>query len=216
MPSTSTKQLDKGKEKVMDEEEEDEHETEQEFELIHVDRNDENEARISSMLLKGKYAQIKDLQANLARAGNAIHYYEVENKQLEAQKAIYEVREIRAWKEVERTKVRLDEVLGVFDESEDEEGQLSRRRPRTMGLRKALAKEKEQETTLEEQLTLSEMLAMEIEYNREPWLERANTHLEDQLEKTQKDLGLQKKMAKHYALRNKIARAKLKRALAKI
>ena len=40
--------------------------------------------------------------------------------------------------------------------------------------------------------------------------------MEDQLEKTQRDLGLQKKMAKHYALRNQIARAKLKRALAKI
>ena len=91
-----------------------------------------------------------------------------------------------------------------------------RRRPRTTGWRKAFAKEKEKETTLIEQLTPSEMLAMEIEYDREPWLERANTYLEDQLAKTQRDLGLQKKMAKHYALRNQIARAKLKRALAKI
>ena len=74
------------------------------------------------MLLKSRDAQIKDLQANIARARNVIHYYEIENKQLEAQKAIYEVREIRARKEVERTKFRLDEVLGVFDESEDEEG----------------------------------------------------------------------------------------------
>ena len=74
------------------------------------------------MLLKNKDAQIKDSQANLARARNVIHYYEIENKQLEAQKAIYEVRAIRARKEAERTKVRLDEVLGFFDESEDEEG----------------------------------------------------------------------------------------------
>ena len=57
---------------------------------------------------------------------------------------------------------------------------------------------------------------MEIEYDREPRLERTNTHLEDQLDKTQRDLGFQKKMAKHYALRNQIARAKLKRALTKI
>ena len=48
------------------------------------------------------------------------------------------------------------------------------------------------------------------------WLERASVHLEDQLEKTKRDLDMQKKMARHYALRNKIARAKLKRALAKI
>ena len=145
------------------------------------------------MLLKGKEAQIKDLQANLARARNAIHYYEIENKQLEAQKAIYEVRAIRARKEAERTKVRLDEVLGIFYESEDEEGQLSRRRPRTIGLRKALSKEKEKESALAEKLTPSELLPMEIEYDYEPWLERANTYLEDQLAKTQRDLGLRRR-----------------------
>ena len=37
-----------------------------------------------------------------------------------------------------------------------------------------------------------------------------------QLKITQRDLGLQKMMAKHYALRKKFARAKLKGALAKI
>ena len=36
------------------------------------------------------------------------------------------------------------------------------------------------------------------------------------MEKTKRDLDLQKNMARHYALRNTIARAKLKRALAKI
>ena len=48
-----------------------------------------------------------------------------------------------------------------------------------MGLRKALAKEKEKETVLAERLTPSELLSMEIEYDREPWLERDNTHLDD-------------------------------------
>ena len=57
---------------------------------------------------------------------------------------------------------------------------------------------------------------MEIEYDREPWIERENIHLEGQLERTKRDLYLQKKMARHYALRNKMARAKLKIALAKI
>ena len=83
-----------------------------------------------------------------------------------------------------------------------------------MGLMKALAKEKEQETALAEQLPPTELPTMEIEYDQEPCLERANTYFQDQLENTQRDLGLQKKMAKHYALRNQIARAKLKRALA--
>ena len=41
-------------------------------------------------------------------------------------------------------------------------------------------------------------------------------HLEGQLEKTKRDLDLRKNTARHYALRNKIARAKLKKSLAKI
>ena len=61
-----------------------------------------------------------------------------------------------------------------------------------------------------EKLTSSDLLAMEIDYDRKSWLERENSHLEDQLEKTQRNLDLQKKMARHYALRNKIVRAKLK------
>lgn len=36
------------------------------------------------------------------------------------------------------------------------------------------------------------------------------------MEKENRDLDLQRKMTKHYALRNQIARAKLKRALAKV
>ena len=36
------------------------------------------------------------------------------------------------------------------------------------------------------------------------------------MEKTKRDLDMQKKMLRHYSLRHKIARAKLKRALAKI
>lgn len=106
--------------------------------------------------------------------------------------------------------------MGTLDDTEEEEEQLLRKRPRKIGLNKALAKEKEQETTLAENLNPSEILAMEMEYDWEPWLERANINLEGQLEKTKRYLYLQKKMAKHYALRNKITRAKLKRALTKI
>ena len=36
------------------------------------------------------------------------------------------------------------------------------------------------------------------------------------MEKSKRDNDIQRKMDKHYAMRNKIARAKLKRALAKI
>ena len=107
----------------------------------------------------------------------------------------------------------LDETLGTFDDSEDEKEQLPWKRPRIIGLKKALAWEREKETELAEHLTPSEFLAMEISYERESWLERANVHLEGQLENSKRDIDLQKKMARHYAMRIRIARAKLKRAL---
>ena len=82
MPSTSAKQLDKGKEKVIVEEE-DTHETEQEFQLIDLEDEDEDEERITNMLLKTKDAKISELQANLGRAKNVINFLELENQQLE-------------------------------------------------------------------------------------------------------------------------------------
>ena len=53
---------------------------------------------------------------------------------------------------------------------------------------------------------------MEIEHNRESWLERPNIHLEAKLEKANKDLSLQRRMTEHYKWRNHFARQKLKTA----
>ena len=85
-----------------------------------------------------------------------------------------------------------------------------------MGLKNALEKQREQESTLAEHLPLDEMLVMEIAHDREPWLERDKMHLEAKLEKANKNLDLQRRMTKHYARRNQIARAKLKKAQTKI
>ena len=60
----------------------------------------------------------------------------------------------------------LDETLGTFDDSEGEEEQLPRKRPRKIGLKKSLAQEKKKEADLADQLTPSELLAMEIIYDR--------------------------------------------------
>ena len=54
--------------------------------------------------------------------------------------------------------MKLEEFMGTYEESEDEEGQPIRR-PRTMGLKKALARERELESTLAEKLSLNERLA---------------------------------------------------------
>ena len=85
-----------------------------------------------------------------------------------------------------------------------------------MGLKKALAKKMEEELALVEQLPLDELLAMEIAHDWEPWLERAKIHLEAKLKKANQYLDLQRRMTKHYARRNQIARAKLKKAQDKL
>ena len=101
MPFPSTKQLDKVKKKVIDEEEEDKHETEQKFKLIHLDSDDENEQRINKMLLKNKDYQNRYLKENIGSVKNVIHFLEVENKQLETKKAICEIKAIKLRKRLE-------------------------------------------------------------------------------------------------------------------
>ena len=52
--------IDKGKQQVK--EEEDNHEEEREFELIHIDSDEENEAIIANSLLQDMNAEINDLE----------------------------------------------------------------------------------------------------------------------------------------------------------
>ena len=83
LPFTSIQPPDKGKKKV--EEEEEYNEKEREFELIHIKSDDENETRISNSLLQDRNAQIKDLEAELERSKDVIHFYQMQNKRMSAQ-----------------------------------------------------------------------------------------------------------------------------------
>ena len=83
-------------------------------------------------------------------------------------------------------------------------------KPRTMGFKKALEKKKEEKAALVRSYPLTQLLAQEIEDDKESWLERANKHLEDKLEKANKDLSLQKKMTRHYKKLNQFSHKKLK------
>ena len=66
-----------------------------------------------------------------------------------------------------------------------------------MGLKKALTKQREEESAQAQQLSLNELLAIEIKHKRESWLERANIYLEAKMEKSNKGLELQRRMTKH-------------------
>lgn len=59
-------------------------------------------------------------------------------------------------------------------------------------------------------------MVKDIAENRESWLERVRTHLETLLGNVNRDVELQRKMAKYYARRNQAVRSKLKRAHEKI
>ena len=86
MSSTSAQPLDKGKQKIKEEEED--HEVEREFEIIQVDNDEENEPRITKFLLQNRNTQIEYLQADLDRAKSLNDALDMENRQLGAQIAI--------------------------------------------------------------------------------------------------------------------------------
>lgn len=67
------------------------------------------------------------------------------------------------------------------------EENIPRRRPRTRGLKRDLKLEREKEAQLASQLTLNEQFGIVMNENREYWLERSNNHLEDLLDKANRN-----------------------------
>ena len=66
---------------------------------------------------------------------------------MSGQMAVYEAQAFKYQREAYKAQVKLEELMGEFDDTEEEE-QPVRKRPRTMGLRKALEKNKEEEAAL--------------------------------------------------------------------
>ena len=109
-----------------------------------------------------------------------------------------------------------DETLEKYGLLDDEEEQEPRKKPRTRGLKRALAPERQREPELVDQLTLNEQLTIEINKNGEPCLDRENQHLEKLLANENRYNELLRRKVKHQAWKEKITLAKLKRANAKI
>ena len=77
------------------------------------------------------------------------------------------------------------------DEHDEHEKKVKRKRPRTMGLKEAFQREKEQNPT-DEELTFEERIAKEINKDKEFWLEKVNTHLEKIIDNANKDNKIHK------------------------
>lgn len=78
-----------------------------------------------------------------------------------------------------------------------------------MGLSKEFQREREQKPPMEE-LTFEDKIAMEINEDKDFWLEKLNFHLENLLDKANGNNKLQKKIAIHYYTRNQVAKVKIK------
>ena len=92
---------------------------------------------------------------------------------MSGQMEIYEARAFKYQREAYKAQVKLEEHMGEFDDTEEEEKPV-RKRSMTMGLRKALEKQKEEEAALVRSYPLTQLLAQEIENDKESWLERDN------------------------------------------
>lgn len=101
------------------------------------------------------------------------------------------------------------------EDSDQHEGHVARKIPRTICRRKALQREREQKPPMEE-LTFGERIEMEINEDREFWIEKVKFHLENLLDKANKDNELQNKMAIHYYTRNQVTKVKIKQLKEKL
>ena len=116
-------------------EEEDLHETETKFDLVDLDQQNDYE---TSLIIKEKDAQIRELQSNLDRSKFVIYFLEQENNQLQTKQTIVEMQLLKEKREENKAKVLLDEAYDRYGEPNEEEDKVPRKRPRTRGLKRAL------------------------------------------------------------------------------
>ena len=106
-----TKSKGKGKE-------EGSHEQESAFDIIQIQSDDsDNEARILENLLIHREIQIDALKDDLHRARNFNQFLQIQNNQMIVHMDIYETRVIKYKKKASKAQVRLEEIMGEFDES---------------------------------------------------------------------------------------------------
>ena len=142
------------------------------------------------------------MQDNLARAQFVISFLEKENKQLSEKQVLLEMDLLKD----KRKDVKGKAVMG-HDQSDEDEAQITKKRPKTRGLKRALEQEKQHET---EELNFEERISMEINENREVCLDRVKIHLESLLHKKNKDNQMLRHMVDHYHTRNRICNVKVK------
>lgn len=92
--------------------------------------------------------------------------------------------------EKEQSKMLKQEAKGKamleHEENDEKQKQVGKKKPRTKGLKRALRKEKDQ-NLLDEDLDIEDIIALEINEDREYWLGKVNGHLYNLIEKDNRD-----------------------------
>ena len=84
---------------------------------------------------------------------------------MSGQMEIYEARAFKYQRGAYKAQVKFEEYMDKLDDIEEEEKPIIKR-PSTMGLRKALEKQKEEEAALVRSYPLTQLLAQEIENDK--------------------------------------------------
>ena len=147
----------------------DEDPIEHDFDLVDLEAHDEHQN--FKQVIKEKDSQIMELKDSFERAKFIISFLEQENNQLKAKQLVMEKEQFKGKKQEMKGKVVVD-----HEDIEKHEGHVAMKRPTKMGPRKALQREREQKPPMEE-LTFQERIAMEINEDRDFWLEKLNSHL---------------------------------------
>jgi len=140
-----------------------------EFDLVDLKAHDEHQNL--QKVIKEKDSHIMELKDNFERAKFIIAFLEQENNQLKEKQLVMEKEKFKAKKQEMKVKVVVD-----HEDTENHEEHVARKIPRKMGLTKALQSEREQKPPMEE-LTFEERIGMQINEDKEFWLDKVNCHL---------------------------------------
>lgn len=71
--------------------------------------------------MQNRESKICDLETDLERSKDLIHVLQMKNKQMSGQMAVYEARAFKYQREAYKAQVKLEEYMGEFDDTEEEE-----------------------------------------------------------------------------------------------
>jgi len=121
-----------------------------------------------------KDVEIEKLKDSSSKANFMISFLEQEKQQLKIKQLLLEKHEVDVGKEDIKGKAVMD-----VEDSDEHQEQVTGKSPRARGLKRALQQQREQ-------MTLVDLIAAEINKNREFWLHKVNCHLEKLLKRANK------------------------------